>query len=631
MKTVKSHFQDRTVSWVRIVNGVDEYVTESMPTAKEENTASGKPIAEARPRQKPALTLTSISIPVLERIRIDIETQRSHDQECFEVSKAVTRLLRHDQTVHRDIDGAFQSKDIIEECRKKKVDGASQLPLEEWISNVEKGGGAKKRFQYCLNPNSSNTSCTFEQLGENAIDPALQDNDVLLPKGFTQCIFHVGNASELNSIIRNELIPGGKSIKRARQAVFFTSVNPMEDGNRMEETPRDLTITKPRIVPFKNSWKRNQNIVYCCNLKLAQERGLQFSQTQSHAVVLHNTLPAVCIEKAVCMKTQDELYHKVRLTPRVPRVVLKSNSQYGPPDPQSQEGRSSWDPSSDSKSYGNAAATFWIPEFLESLFLQSSSRTQHVRTRSRSWLRSSRFTRTKNPSLMTWARRRRSTSSAKNHRIYSLTWTTQRSSNFAKIHPNSNVLSAIPTGESGSSIADVEEIWRLRRVQRSSNRKTVTSPQSLAMLSRRTAVVEPSTDLYYQAKQRLNKARQRKHGRRPTILSRWYASELYRNSLYDIGWREKHNVVRQKRLGEARLRRYRSWKNSKSEALDSHNKCRRTSATTQSTTLLCSSEKRVQTMAWRTPGKNHPSQSANKTAKGATIRRNRRIRLRSWP
>ena len=64
---VPSLFQDDTVSWVRIVNGVDRYVTESMPTAKEEDTASVKPIAKARPRQKPAVTLTSVSIPVLER------------------------------------------------------------------------------------------------------------------------------------------------------------------------------------------------------------------------------------------------------------------------------------------------------------------------------------------------------------------------------------------------------------------------------------------------------------------------------------------------------------------------------------------------------------------------------------
>ena len=97
---VQSLFQDRTASWVRIVNGVDKYVTESMLAKEDEDIASEKPIAKARPRQKPTVTLTPVSIPV----RTDIETQRSNDQKCFDVSKAITRLLRHDQTVHRDID-----------------------------------------------------------------------------------------------------------------------------------------------------------------------------------------------------------------------------------------------------------------------------------------------------------------------------------------------------------------------------------------------------------------------------------------------------------------------------------------------------------------------------------------------
>ena len=124
----------------------------------------------------------------------------------------------------------------------------------------------------------------------------------------------------------------------------------MEDVYGMGETPCDLT--KPRIAPYKNTWKRPQNTVFWCNLKLAQEKGLQFYQTWSHAVVLYNTLPAACIGKAVCMKTQDELYQTVRIIPRVPGVVQKSNSQYGQQDPQSQDARSSWEPSSDSKSYG---------------------------------------------------------------------------------------------------------------------------------------------------------------------------------------------------------------------------------------------------------------------------------------
>ena len=204
-----------------------------------------------------------------------------------------------------------------------------------------------------MNPNSSDQFLYLRAIqghaGDNALDPTLQ-NIVLLPKRFTEYIYHVGNASDLNSRIRNGLIPGGKKLKRGRQAVFFTTVNPMNDGQSMGENPRDLT--KPRIAPYKNTWKRLQNTVFGCNWKLAQEKDLPFYQTRSHAVVLDNTLPAACIKKAVCMKTQDELYQKVRLTPRMPRVVLKSNSQYGPQDPQSQDARSSWEPSSDSKNVG---------------------------------------------------------------------------------------------------------------------------------------------------------------------------------------------------------------------------------------------------------------------------------------
>ena len=67
--------------------------------------------------------------------------------------------------------------------------------------------------------------------------------------------------SESNSTIRNGMIPGGRSLKRGRQAVFFTAVNPMEDENGLGETPRDLM--KPRIAPNKNTWKRLQNTIFC--------------------------------------------------------------------------------------------------------------------------------------------------------------------------------------------------------------------------------------------------------------------------------------------------------------------------------------------------------------------------------
>ena len=129
---VGSLFQDHAASWVRIVSGIDKYVTDSMQTKEEEHGASGRPVAKAR--LKPAVTLSSVSIPVRDRKWIDIETRRSHDQECCQVSEAMTRLLQHDRTVPRETVEAVLFDDVLEECRKKKFDGASQWSLNDWIS-----------------------------------------------------------------------------------------------------------------------------------------------------------------------------------------------------------------------------------------------------------------------------------------------------------------------------------------------------------------------------------------------------------------------------------------------------------------------------------------------------------------
>ena len=67
---VESLFRDRTVSWVRIVNGINKYVTETSETISLENVehrVTGKPVAKAKPQPKPTVTLSPISVPVRER------------------------------------------------------------------------------------------------------------------------------------------------------------------------------------------------------------------------------------------------------------------------------------------------------------------------------------------------------------------------------------------------------------------------------------------------------------------------------------------------------------------------------------------------------------------------------------
>ena len=42
---IESLSQDHTASWVRIVSGIDKYVTESTQTKEEDHGASGRPVA----------------------------------------------------------------------------------------------------------------------------------------------------------------------------------------------------------------------------------------------------------------------------------------------------------------------------------------------------------------------------------------------------------------------------------------------------------------------------------------------------------------------------------------------------------------------------------------------------------
>ena len=334
------------------------------------------------------------------------------------------RLLCHDDSVHREDDGAIRFDDLAANV-KAKFGGTSQWSIEAWVAFLAKGGGPKKRFQYCLNPKSSKH---FQgHSGGTLVDPTLQDN-VLLPDDFAKCIYHIGNAHDMHSIIWCGLTPGGKSLKRDRQSVFYTAANPMYAIQDLEEVQYDLH--QPRITVCKNTRRIHQNTVYWCNLKLAHRNGLQFDQTRSHAIALVNTLPAICIEKVVYMKTGDDWNCKVHQSPRWPRVVLARNSQKGrqdPPDPQAHQ-------SEQSVKYRETCRSLLedtrrkhpvtlIAEFQVFLTQPFKKKTRIARNLSKDWLNSSRTTRTGT---------RRSIRSAKGRRSWSPAWATRNTSSFAR-------------------------------------------------------------------------------------------------------------------------------------------------------------------------------------------------------
>ena len=159
--TIESLFRDRTVSWVRIVNGIFKYVTEAseeIPVASVENRRAGKPVAKAKPRPKPTLTLTPVSIPYRERKWT--RWSRKIQPRLFWSVKI------HDQIVTTWWYSTSRRWWICKTWRPgRKVHGKVwwYFAIEAWITFLAKGGGPKTRFHYCMNPNLPNISCILEQ------------------------------------------------------------------------------------------------------------------------------------------------------------------------------------------------------------------------------------------------------------------------------------------------------------------------------------------------------------------------------------------------------------------------------------------------------------------------------------
>ena len=69
---IESLFKDQTVSWVRIVNGINKYVTETSQEIPIENVqlfiSTGRLVAKAKPRPETFVNLSTYYVPVHERI-----------------------------------------------------------------------------------------------------------------------------------------------------------------------------------------------------------------------------------------------------------------------------------------------------------------------------------------------------------------------------------------------------------------------------------------------------------------------------------------------------------------------------------------------------------------------------------
>ena len=133
---------------------------------------------KAKPQTR-VLVGTTATIPIHERRWIDIEPSKQN-LASYDLSKKVINLLRHNQTLQREEDGAIEFYKIKFYLRNQH----SQIQNwsdDRWKACLAAGGGSKRRYQYCSD--DSGTILYLRALqghsGSNLIDPTLQDNVVI--------------------------------------------------------------------------------------------------------------------------------------------------------------------------------------------------------------------------------------------------------------------------------------------------------------------------------------------------------------------------------------------------------------------------------------------------------------------
>ena len=185
--------QDDSHSWVRISYGTVKYVNDSIEdntenpadSQEEESVQTSTSVVAARSKAKAKpqpreLAGTTTTIPIHQRRWIDIEPSKQN-LASYDLSKKVINLLRHNQTLHREQDGAIEFCKIKFHLRNhhSQIQNWSD---DRWKACLAAGGGSKRRYQYCSD--FLGTIIYLRALqghsGSNLIDPTLQDNVLIV-------------------------------------------------------------------------------------------------------------------------------------------------------------------------------------------------------------------------------------------------------------------------------------------------------------------------------------------------------------------------------------------------------------------------------------------------------------------
>ena len=492
---VQSLFRDQTESWIRIVNGIEKLCQRSHA-----NPRLSESFGETRCKRK-----TNTETVINESLGLYSYWTETMDwhwntgvQGVLIVFKCQNSLLDYFDTVNKFVENKMEKSiatKLLENARKsfQTIQDTCQTKCCS-ISPMLRIGHLKNGYQVWRKVEDRRkgssiawtrtilrNSCTLEQSKDiQEVQSILHCKTMYCyPKVSPSKCVTTETEKELRSIVNHGLIPGGVGLKTGRHAVFFTVVNPMDNRRWLRVNPY-ATCPKQESRHTKILENTFRIQYFGAIWSSLEKEDWKFIKQDQTLLFFYDTLPAEFIERAICMKTKDQLHQWEGVILRQ-RVVLKAYSQSGSQDLLVQEARSSWESQQDAESTEKPEVTLLTIEYQVYRSQRWKCRMHGDKTTSQNLSRCSKNIGIRNNSLKTCVKSRRDTGSARNHNNYSSTWTPQRSSNFARTLQNFNVLIAIPLRKSGIICAVAGEIWSTSGVLQQTRRRITTVLQSVAL------------------------------------------------------------------------------------------------------------------------------------------------------
>ena len=537
---VPSLFQDQTVSWIRIVNGIDKFARETMPIQEEER-ASGIP-AELYSNWtekmdgywntgiKWSLLFSSVEIHHLTTTTQSKSSSRRWWSSPLWPSHWRMHEKQFDNTeywsVSWDEEGLRQCSALVD--WKMDISSGKRSRTEEKVSILRKP----------------------DLLSEI---PVPSSNPRTLRKYYQSCIarqctvtrrFYRVYLSQLRSLVNHGLIPGGVSLRTGRRAVFFTVVNAMDDQDGLGETVCDLS--QARIAPFKKYLETLSEYRMLVQFEVrSTKRTAILSNKVKRSYPLWHTACRVHWESGV---HEDQGYQRESVILR-PRVVLEAYSQCGSQYLLVQEARSSWESQQDAESHGETRSNTADCRILG--FSISTVKLQDARRQNKVTKLIEMFEKHQHKEQlledMSQKQEINKFSEESQQLVVDMNHTEifELCENSAKHQcPDCNAFSEI--GIIYCSCARNLKYSRSPTTFQKTHCDFTSIPGFVIKKNSSRGPkhgVSERQVMFYKAKQMLKKARQGKHENHPTILSRWYEQEGYRKSLAEQNIGEKEIML----------------------------------------------------------------------------------------